>query len=76
MVDDGMVDVVGHIGLQHLAGDGAMVGDAEQFADVVAERRHHFLVVGAVAAGQGGGHQAMDQLIGAETHLDGFQPLQ
>jgi hypothetical protein len=62
------------IGLEHLGRDRAVIGDREELAEIVAERRDHLLVARAVAAGEGAGHQRVGELVGGEADLDRLQP--
>jgi len=73
---DGMIDVVRDIGLQHLGGDRAVIGDREQLAQIVAERGDHLLVGGAGAARQSARHQAVGKLAGGKADLDRVEPRQ
>ena len=56
-----------HVGLEDRGGDLRVAGHADRLADVVAEARHHHLVVGAVALGAGGRLAAVGELVGGEA---------
>jgi hypothetical protein len=64
---DGVVHLVAHERPQHLGRDRRVVGDAHVLAHVVAERRHHELVVGPGPLGQRRRLQAVRELVDGEA---------
>jgi len=73
---DGVVDLLTHIGLEHLGRDRAVIGDREELAEIVAKRCDDFLVAGAGAAGESSGHERVGELVGGEAHFDRLEPGQ
>ena len=67
MGEDGRGDLGPDVGTQDLGGDARVVGHRHRLADVVAERRHHQLVVGAGPLGPGGRLEAVGQLVDGES---------
>ena len=71
---DCVVDVLAYIRLEHFGGDRAVIGDREELAEIVAERRHDLLVACPGTAGEGAGHQRVGKLVGGEADFDRLQP--
>ena len=70
MIEDRLVDVVAHVGLDHLCRDGAVVGHRDGLADVVHERTEDHLVVSACLFRHRRRLQAVGELVGDEAVAD------
>ena len=73
---DHVEDLVTHVGAQDLRRDAGVVGHRHVLADVVAQRGHHHLGVGAGLLGPGGGLQRVSELVDGEPVGDVAQRLE